>query len=101
MITKNCPDIPKFRKYSSIVLTVIHTFGPLIEQLSLAIEIIVKCSHACPSNKSVNIFGCSCIGKWELIHTLVHSLFRLKHKTAHHQSMLALNFSFTANMIKQ
>ena len=54
MITKNCPNIPKFRKYSSIVLTVIHTFGPLIEQLSLAIEIIVKCSHAGPSNKSVN-----------------------------------------------
>ena len=40
----------------SIVLTVIHTFRAEIEQLSLAFEIMVKCSHAGPSNKSVNIF---------------------------------------------
>ena len=33
------------------VLTVIHTFGAVIEQLSLAFEIKVKCSHACLSNK--------------------------------------------------
>ena len=41
---------------SSIVLTVIHTFGSVIEQLSLTIEIMVKSSHAGPSKKSVNIF---------------------------------------------
>ena len=73
MITKNCGDIPKFRKITvSIVLTVIHTFGAVIEQLSLAIEIMVKCSHAGPSNKSVNIFNAVIFGngKWELIHTL-------------------------------
>ena len=56
-----------------MVLTMIHTFGAVIEQLSLAIE-MVKCSHAGPSNKSniisMNIFQCSHIGKWELIHTL-------------------------------
>ena len=40
----------------TIVLTVIHTFGAVIEQLSLAFEIMVKCSHAGPSNKSMNIF---------------------------------------------
>ena len=40
---------------STIVLTGIHTFGAVIEQLSLAFEIMVKCSHAGPSNKSVNI----------------------------------------------
>ena len=40
----------------SIVLTVIHTFRAEIEQLSLAFEIMVKCSYAGPSNKSVNIF---------------------------------------------
>ena len=52
--SKSFEDIPKFRKKnSSIVLTVIHTFGAVIEQLYLAIEIMVKCSH---SNKSVNIF---------------------------------------------
>ena len=57
MITKNCGDIPKCRKNNStIVLTLIHTFGTVIEQLSLAFEIMVKCSHAGPSNKSVNIF---------------------------------------------
>ena len=57
MITKHCGDIPKFRKKNStIILTVIHTFGAVIEQLSLAFEIMVKCSHAGPSNKSVNIF---------------------------------------------
>ena len=57
MITKSCWDIPKIRKNkSSTVLTVIHTFGAVIEQLSLAFEIMVKCSHAGPSNKSVNIF---------------------------------------------
>ena len=40
-------------KYCStcIVFTVIHTFGAVIEQLSLTIEIMVKCSHAGPSNK--------------------------------------------------
>ena len=49
MITTKCGDIPKFRKNnSSIVLTVIHTFGAVIEQLSLAIEIMVECSHAGP-----------------------------------------------------
>ena len=31
-----------FYKSESIVLTVIHTFGEVIEQLSLAIEIMVK-----------------------------------------------------------
>ena len=46
----------KLEKNSSIVLTVIHTFGAVIEQLPLTIEIMVKCSHAGPSNKSVNIF---------------------------------------------
>ena len=58
MITKNCGDIPKFRKKnnSTIVLTVIYTFVAVIEQLALAFEIMVKCSHAGPSNKSVNIF---------------------------------------------
>ena len=57
MITKNCGDILKFGKNnSSIVSTVIHTFGAVIEQLSLAFEVIVKCSHAGPSYKSVNIF---------------------------------------------
>ena len=35
---------------------VILTFGVVIEQLSLAFDIMVKCSHAGPSNKSVNIF---------------------------------------------
>ena len=50
-------DIPKLRKITVVnVLTVIHTFGAVIEQLALAIEIIVKCSHAGPCNKSVNIF---------------------------------------------
>ena len=37
-----------------IALSVIHTFGAVIEQLSLAFEIMVKCSYAGPSNKSVN-----------------------------------------------
>ena len=41
---------------SCIVLTVIHTFGAVIEQLSLTIKIMVKYSHAGPSNKNVNIF---------------------------------------------
>ena len=45
---------PKIKKFiSSIVLTVIHIFGAVIEQLSLAIEIMVTCSHAGPSNKRV------------------------------------------------
>ena len=35
-------------------MTVIHTFRGVIEQLSLTIEIMVKCSHAGPCNKSVN-----------------------------------------------
>ena len=58
MITKNCGDIPKFRKITVLyhILTVIHTFGAVIEQLSLAFEIMVKCSHTGPSNISVNIF---------------------------------------------
>ena len=61
MITKNCGDIPKFRKITvlcSIVLTACDSrlWGSVIEQLSLAIEIMVKCSHAGSSNKSVNIF---------------------------------------------
>ena len=33
-----------------------NRFTPLGLQLSLAIEIMVKCSHAGPSNKSVDIF---------------------------------------------
>ena len=41
---------------SSIVLTLITTFGSVIEQLSFGFEIMVKCSNAGPSNKSVNIF---------------------------------------------
>ena len=32
------------------------------------------------------------------LHIHAYSLFRLKHKTAHHQSKLALKFSFTANI---
>ena len=44
------------KKNSTIDLTVIHTFGAVIEQLSLAFEIMVKCSHAGPCYKSVNIF---------------------------------------------
>ena len=55
MITRN-----KIKKNNcticTIVLTVIHTFGAVIEQLYLAFEIMVKCSHAGPCNKSVNIF---------------------------------------------
>ena len=48
---------PKIEKNnSSIVLTKIHTFRAEIEQLSLAFEIMVQCSYAGPSNKSVNIF---------------------------------------------
>ena len=50
---------PKILKNNStIVLTVIHSFGTVIEQLSLAFEIMVKCSHAGSkkSNKSVRIF---------------------------------------------
>ena len=38
------------------LLNEIHTFGAVMEKLSLTIEIIVKCNHAGPSNKSVNIF---------------------------------------------
>ena len=53
---KKLLDIPKFRKITTIVLSGIHTCGAVIEQLSLAFEIMVKCSHAGPSNKSVNIF---------------------------------------------
>ena len=45
-----------YKNNSSIVLTVIHAFGAVIEQLSLAIEIMVKCNHVRPSNKSVNVF---------------------------------------------
>ena len=45
---------------------VIHTFGAVIEQLSLAIEIMVKCSHAGPSNKIVIIFSYSRIGKQKM-----------------------------------
>ena len=58
MITKNCGDIPKFRKIIVLYyfLTVIYTLGAVIEQLSLAFENMVKCSHAGPSNKSVYIF---------------------------------------------
>ena len=56
----------KLKNNSSIVLTVIHTFEAVIEQLSLTIEIMVKCSHAGPRNKNVNIFQCILIGKWEL-----------------------------------
>ena len=59
MITKHCGDIPKFRKITvhyTIGVTVIYTFVAVIEQLSLAFDIMVKCSHAGPSNKSVNIF---------------------------------------------
>ena len=48
----------------------IHTFEAVIEQLSLTFEIMVKCSHDGPSNKSVNIFYAVLLGKWELIHTL-------------------------------
>ena len=75
MITKTCGDIPKFRENSSFVLTVIHTFGAEIEQISLAIKIMVKCSHAGPSNKSVNIFNAVVLesGKRELIHTLEYN----------------------------
>ena len=40
----------------------IHTFGAVIEQLSLPFEIKFKCSHAGPSNKSVNIFNAVVLG---------------------------------------
>ena len=67
MITKKLWGYPKIEKNnSSIVLTVIHTFGPLIEQLSLAIEIMVKCSHAGPSNKSVIYFNAVVLGNGNL-----------------------------------
>ena len=58
LIAKNCGDIPKVRKITVVLfkMTLIHTFGAVIEQLSLTIEIMVKCSHAGLSNKSVNIF---------------------------------------------
>ena len=56
MITNYCGDISNLENNSNIVLTVIHTFWAVIEQLSSVIEIMVKCSHAGPSNKSVNIF---------------------------------------------
>ena len=69
----------------------IHTFETVIEQLSLAIKIMVKCSHAGPSNKSVNIFYCSRIGKWEhYSHTGIEYIKSVKHKTAHHKSKLTL-----------
>ena len=144
-------------------MTVIHTFGAVIEQLSLA-----QSSHAGPCNKSVNIYfnavvlgngnlftfwkrikykyikvskGAKIRNRYNQVPHLTQdtngkvtgkltvnttnesqevspfpagdhkahinrraqrqSLFRLKHKTAHHQSKLALKFSFTANMIKQ
>ena len=50
-----CPGMfcPAPKNNSSIVLTVIHTFGAVIEQLSLAIEIMVKCNHVGSSNKRV------------------------------------------------
>ena len=60
MITKNCgvQGISQNKiNNSTIVLTVVHTFGTVIEQLTLAFEIMVKCSHAGPSNKSVNMFN--------------------------------------------
>ena len=58
----------KLENNRSIVLTVIHTFGAVIEQLSLTIEIMVKCSHAGPSNKSVKVL----LGIWEM-GTYLHS----------------------------
>ena len=69
MITKNCGDIPKFKNNSGIVLTVIHSFGAVIEQLSLSIEIMVKCSLVTKVWIYLNavVLG---NGKWELIHTL-------------------------------
>ena len=49
MITKKFWGYPKiYKNNSSIVLTVIHTFGAVIEQLSLTIEIMVKCTHPGP-----------------------------------------------------
>ena len=44
----------------------IHTFGAVIEQLSLAIEILIKCSHPGPSNKSVKRSQYSHIGNREM-----------------------------------
>ena len=47
MITTNFEKFPKFRNISA--MTVIHTFSTfwaIGEQLSLAIEIMVRCSHA-------------------------------------------------------
>ena len=70
----------KLENNRSIVLTVIHTFGAVIEQFSLTIEIMVKCccSHAGPSNKSVKVL----LGIWEMgtyshlgieLHVFIHN----------------------------
>ena len=75
----------------------IHTLRAEIEQLSLAFEIMVKCSYAGPSNKSVNIFNAVVLGNGNLF-TLWN---RIIYTYTAHQSKLALKFSFTANMIKQ
>ena len=57
MITENFEVISKLRKITVVLFfTVIHTFGAAIKQFSLAIEIMAKCSHAGPSNKTVIIF---------------------------------------------
>ena len=47
-------------------MTVIHTFGAVIEQLSLTIEIMVKCSHAGPSYNSVDKFNAVLLGNGNL-----------------------------------
>ena len=68
----------KLENTRSIVLTVIHTFGAVIEQLSLTIEIMVKCRHAGPSNKIVKVL----LGIWEMgtyyhsgieLHAFIHN----------------------------
>ena len=68
----------KLENNRSIVLTVIHAFGEVMEQLSLTFEIMAKCSHAGPSNKSVKVL----LGIWEMgsyshsgieLHVFIHN----------------------------
>ena len=59
----------------------IHTFGAVIEQLSLTIEIMVKCSHAGPSNKSVKTLNAVLLGNgnlftlWNRIIAFIHKVY--------------------------
>ena len=59
----------------------IHTFGAVIEQLSLTIEIMVKCSHAGSSNKSVKTLNAVLLGNgnlftlWNRIIAFIHKVY--------------------------